>query len=108
MQSDAQTDIKELRVDGGASSNNFLMQTQANFLNVVTLRPEVVETTALGAAYLAGLAVGFWSNIEEISEQWKIDRTFTPIPDQSVKESLKGWKRAVETVKFWANYDLNH
>ncbi|WP_293925936.1 glycerol kinase GlpK [Sphingobacterium sp. UBA6320] len=108
MQSDAQTDIKELRVDGGASSNNFLMQNQANFLNVVTLRPEVVETTALGAAYLAGLAVGFWANIEEISEQWKIDRTFTPIPDQSVKESLKGWKRAVETVKFWANYDVNH
>ncbi|UIR57975.1 glycerol kinase GlpK [Sphingobacterium sp. SRCM116780] len=108
MQSDAQTDIKELRVDGGASANDFLMQTQANFLNVVTLRPEVVETTALGAAYLAGLAVGFWSSIEEIAAQWTINKTFTPIPDDTVKHSLKEWNRAVETAKFWANYDMTN
>lgn len=107
MQSDSNIDIKELRVDGGASANNFLMQTQANFLNTITIRPEVTETTALGAAYLAGLAVGFWPSVEEIAKQWQINRTFTPTPDPSIEQSLREWKRAVETTKFWANYDLN-
>jgi len=107
MQSDSNIEIKELRVDGGASANNFLMQTQANFLNTITIRPEVTETTALGAAYLAGLAVGFWPSVEEIAKQWQINRTFTPIPDPSIEQSLREWKRAVETTKFWANYDLN-
>ncbi|MEN5433778.1 glycerol kinase GlpK [Sphingobacterium faecium] len=107
MQSDSNIEIKELRVDGGASANNFLMQTQANFLNSITIRPEVTETTALGAAYLAGLAVGFWPSVEEIAKQWQINRTFTPIPDPSIEQSLREWKRAVETTKFWANYDLN-
>lgn len=107
MQSDSNIEIKELRVDGGASANNFLMQTQANFLNTITIRPEVTETTALGAAYLAGLAVGFWPSVEEIAKQWQINRTFTPTPDPSIEQSLREWKRAVETTKFWANYDLN-
>lgn len=107
MQADSNIEIKELRVDGGASANNFLMQTQANFLHTTTIRPEVTETTALGAAYLAGLAVGFWPSVEEIAKQWQINRTFTPTPDPSVEQSLREWKRAVETTKFWANYDLN-
>ena len=107
MQSDSQIEVKELRVDGGASANNFLMQTQANFINATTVRPEVIETTALGAAYLAGLAVGFWPSIEEIAEQWQLDTIFKPIGDDRVKQSLREWKRAVETTKFWANYDMN-
>ena len=70
--------LKELRVDGGASRNNLLMQTQADILGVPVVRPKVTETTALGAAYLAGLAVGYWDSIEQIGKQWKADRTFEP------------------------------
>ena len=78
MEADAKIKLKELRVDGGACANNVLMQFQADLLGVPVVRPEIQETTALGAAYLAGLAVGFWKNKAEIAKQWKVDRTFEP------------------------------
>lgn len=101
MESDSGIHIKELRVDGGATQNNLLLQFQADILNTSVVRPEVTEITAIGAAYLAGLAVGFWSNIEEIEEQWKINKRFEPEPGN--KENLiKGWYRAIQAVKTWA------
>jgi len=102
MESDSGINIQELRVDGGATQNNLLLQFQADILKTSVVRPEVTEITAIGAAYLAGLAVGFWKNIEEIQEQWKIDKSY--IPGEDDKESLiKGWYRAVNAVKTWAN-----
>src|SRR6185312_15680531 len=86
MESDSGIQIKELRVDGGATKNNFLLQFQADILKADVVRPEVTEVTAIGAAYLAGLAVGFWENVEEIQKQWKIDRRFQPASDD--KEDL--------------------
>lgn len=102
MVADSGIDVKALRVDGGAVANNFLMQFQSDIMNVPVDRPEIQETTALGAAYLAGLAVGFWDNKEEIAEQWHIDRTFVPDMEEEVREDLyDGWKTAVEaTMKF--------
>jgi glycerol kinase len=95
--------LKELRVDGGACSNNLLMQMQADFLGVPVIRPQVTETTALGAAYLAGLATGFWSDATEISAQWAVQRRFEPSmsePDRKAK--LARWRQAVERAKSWA------
>jgi glycerol kinase len=99
MEADSGISIKELRVDGGATANDLLMQFQADILNTKVLRPQITETTALGAAYLAGLAVGYWKNIEEIQQQWLIDRTFTPSMEGSERNQLAvGWQKAVNTT----------
>ena len=103
MQKDAGTGIKELRVDGGAASNNLLMQFQADILNVPVVRPEVTETTALGAGYLAGLGVGFWSTQEEIAEQWHVERRFEPNMSASKREQHLGvWNEAIQRSMKWA------
>lgn len=97
MQRDAQIPLKELKVDGGASRNNLMMQFQADILNTKVIRPRNTETTALGAAYLAGLAVGYWSSIEDIRQQWTIDSTFEPTEDrQRVQDAVKGWQAAIQ------------
>lgn len=103
MEADAGIAIKELRVDGGATANNALMQFQSDLLNCKVVRPQVTETTALGAAYLAGLAVGYWESLEEIQDQWQVDREFTSTMDDTERERFtKGWKRAVKTAVAWA------
>lgn len=103
MEADGHMRLKTLRVDGGAVVNNLLMQFQADLLGVPVQRPKVAETTALGAAYLAGLAVGFWSSLQELSEHWQIDRTFEPHMSGDQREQLySGWKRAVERSLHWA------
>ena len=103
MQIDSGIDIRELRVDGGATVNNLLMQFQADLLQAKVVRPKITETTALGAAYLAGMAVKYWSSVDEIRSQWQIDRTFTPLMRFGETEPLiKGWKRAVSAAKEWA------
>ena len=99
MQADAGIELKELRADGGAIANNFLAQFQSDLLGVPVLRPQVAETTALGAAYLAGLATGFWRSREEIAEQWAIDRRFEPrMPAQQREALYAGWQQAVEAT----------
>lgn len=102
MESDAGIAIKELRVDGGATVNDLLMQFQCDMLKTKVMRPTVTETTALGAAYLAGLAVGYWSSIDELQKQWQVDKTFSPAMKAAERTRLKkGWKRAVKAaVKF--------
>ena len=97
MRSDASVSLGDLKVDGGASRNNFLMQFQADILQTDVVRPTCVETTAKGAAYLAGLATGFWSSIDEIKAQWEIDKTFKPeLPEDKVRELRDGWADAVK------------
>jgi glycerol kinase len=104
MQNDSGISISELRVDGGATVNNFLMQFQSDLLQTKVIRPKITETTALGAAYLAGLAVNFWSGINDIEQQWKIDRTFSPLIESSVMQGcINGWHRAVNASKTWAD-----
>ncbi len=99
MNKDSGIQLKELRVDGGAVANDFLMQFQSDILNVPVLRPSVQETTALGAAYLAGLAVGFWKDKQEIAKQWAIDKTFEPKMDPKQRDMLyDGWKSAVKAT----------
>lgn len=96
MKKDAGVDLKELKVDGGASRNNFLMQFQSEVLGVEVIRPKVTETTAIGAAYLAGLAVGFWDSIDTVKHQWQQERTFSPeMPQEKVQALKAGWKDAV-------------
>ena len=96
MQKDAGITLKELKVDGGASRNNLLMQFQADILGTSVIRPKVTETTALGAAYLAGLAVGYWEDLEHIKSQWQVDKEFTPEADEArVDELKKGWADAI-------------
>jgi glycerol kinase len=103
MEADAGMAIMELRVDGGATINNILMQFQADVLQVNVVRPRIYETTALGAAYLAGLATGYWANVEEIQRQWKADASFSPaMPPETVTELQKGWHRAVKATIAWA------
>ena len=103
MQADAGIAVKELRVDGGATINNMLMQFQSDVLNTKTVRPKVVETTAMGAAFLAGLAVGYWQSPEEIQDIWQIDRTFTPSHLRApIDEQIKGWYKAIEALEYWA------
>lgn len=102
MEADSGISIKELRVDGGATANDLLMQFQSDILNTKVLRPTVTETTALGAAYLAGLAVGYWKSVEDIQQQWQIDTTFTPAMDDDTRNQLTfGWQRAVNTTIGW-------
>jgi glycerol kinase len=103
MERDAGIRLKELRVDGGASANNLLMQFQADLLGVPVVRPTVSETTALGAAYLAGLAVGYWRNTAEIAAQWQTDRRFAPTMRPQQRRSLSaGWARALDRARGWA------
>ncbi len=103
MQQDSDIELKQLRVDGGASANNFLMQFQSDLLNSTIVRPECIETTALGAAYLAGLAVGYWSDKEEIKRNWKVSRSFDSTMEEDYRKKLvKGWKRAVKCALYWA------
>src|SRR5690349_21453641 len=103
MSADSGVHVTTLRVDGGSVVNNLLMQFQADILGVPVQRPQVAETTALGAAYLAGLATGFWSSQQELSEHWQVDRTFEPQMKQDQREQLyAGWKRAVERSLHWA------
>ncbi len=98
------TELQTMRVDGGASANDFLMQFQADILGLPVERPVVAETTALGAAYLAGLATGFWSGTDEIAKAWKLDRRFEPQMSEDQRESLyAGWKEAVKRVRGWAH-----
>jgi glycerol kinase len=104
MESDAGVPIAELRVDGGATVNDLMMQFQSDILGVNVLRPEVIETTALGAAYLAGLASGYWSSVEEIASQWSVSGTFSPTMDVKRKEHfIHEWQRAVKSVLSWSN-----
>jgi glycerol kinase len=104
MEADAGISIAELRVDGGATINNSLMQFQSDILNTKVIRPKVTETTALGAAYLAGLAVGYWKNIDEIQKHWQVDQEFSPIMDDKKRnEIVNGWQRAVKSAISWAN-----
>ena len=102
MKEDSGLSFSTLKVDGGAVRNNFLMQFQADILNTDVLRPEITETTALGAAYLAGLAVGFWKDKENIVKNWKLNRKFTPNLSEELRNKyFKGWKKAVEKAKKW-------
>lgn len=103
MEADSGIHIKELRVDGGATVNNQLMQFQSDILNTKVVRPKITETTALGAAYLAGLAVGYWKNVEDIQQQWQVDKAFTPsMTDGKRNELVNGWQRAVRAAVAWA------
>ena len=103
MAADSNIALSALKVDGGAAANNYLMQVQADICNAPVLRPRCVETTAMGAAYLAGLAVGYWANTAEIQLNWAIERTFTPeITEEARSERVKGWKKAVRCAEGWA------
>ncbi len=103
MEADSGIAIKELRVDGGATANNLLMQFQSDMLNTNVIRPKIIETTALGAAYLAGLAVGYWKDMEEIQKQWQVDRVFEPgMKEEESSRLSKGWQKAVKAAKVWA------
>lgn len=103
MEADSGIRIQELRVDGGATINNHLMQFQSDILNSKVVRPKITETTAMGAAYLAGLAVGYWNDVEEIQHQWQVDRVFEPQMEEEKRVSLvSGWQRAVNATIAWA------
>jgi glycerol kinase len=102
MEADSETKGKQLRIDGGAVSNNLLMQFQSDLFGFKVIRPKTLETTALGAAYLAGLAVGYWKDVEDLHEQWTIDREFTPeMPQKDVDKLIKNWKKAVVCSSNW-------
>ncbi|MFM9910466.1 MAG: glycerol kinase GlpK [Chitinophagaceae bacterium] len=104
MESDSGISIKELRVDGGATINNMLMQFQSDLLQTPVVRPKVFETTALGAAYLAGLAVGYWDSVDDLQKQWQADARFSPtMPKEKVQQYLKGWQRAIKASIAWAD-----
>jgi len=103
MEADAGISLRELRVDGGATQNDLLMQFQADVLGVRVVRPKVFETTALGAAYLAGLAVGYWKDAGEIAAQWQTDRIFDPLmPRAEAARLLAGWSRGLARAMQWA------
>jgi len=105
MEIDSKAKIKELRVDGGATTNNFLMQFQADILKTNVIRPAITETTAMGAAFLAGLAVGYWKDMEELKALWKEDKTFHHVQGKNFETQLHEWKRATDTAKYWADYN---
>jgi glycerol kinase len=104
MEADASIRLQALKVDGGASANNYLTQTQSDISNAPVLRPRCVETTAMGAAYLAGLAMGYWKDQEEIRQNWAVDRQFDPqISQEERKDRLDHWVKAVSCASGWAN-----
>ena len=108
MKADSGIQLAALKVDGGASANNFLMQTQADIIDAPVNRPKCVETTAMGAAYLAGLAVGYWSSKEEVLKNWAIDRTFDPkITQEERTKRIRGWEKAVKYAYGWAKDEEN-
>jgi glycerol kinase len=97
MEADAQIPILELRVDGGATKNNLLMQFQSDLLGTKVIRPNMIETTALGAAYLAGLAVGFWKDETTLATKWQVDQIFEPsMEDNLVATKIQGWQKAIQ------------
>ena len=102
MAKDSGIDLAELRVDGGAASNNFLMQIQANAIQKKVIRPWITETTALGAAYLAGLATGYWESIDDLKQQWKAEKIFEPeINSGDFNEVIVNWNKALDRSKLW-------
>lgn len=104
MEADAGLAIKEVRVDGGATVNNYLMQFQADILNTNVIRPQITETTALGAAYLSGLAVGFWNDIKEVETYWQKERSFEPAMNDKLRADYqKNWKKAIRAAQAWAD-----
>jgi glycerol kinase len=105
MEADSGVEIKELRVDGGATVDDLLLQIQADLLGTKVIRPEITETTALGAAYLAGIGIGFWKNLEAVKEQWKMNRCFEASENNNAEELKKGWQKAVKAAKAWAAED---
>ena len=107
MEEDAQVPLKSLKVDGGASANDFLMQTQADFNQTTVYRPKCIETTALGAAYLAGLAVGMWKDKDEIRKNWSLGKQFDPVMEDMVRQKkLVGWKKAIRCAQIWAEDEV--
>ena len=103
MEADADMPLQKLKVDGGASANNYLLQAQADISRSTVVRPRCVETTAMGAAYLAGLGVGYWKDLDDIRKNWAVDREFDPaISEEETAAKVKGWKKAVACAKFWA------
>jgi glycerol kinase len=107
MEADAGVKIKELRVDGGATANNLLMQFQSDLLEAKVIRPNVVETTALGAAYLAGLAVGYWKDVEEIQQLWQSEKEFSPVPNsEAITKGIAEWKKAIKAAQAWGEPTL--
>jgi glycerol kinase len=103
MEADAGIAVQELRVDGGATVNNLLMQFQSDILGIDVIRPKVTETTALGAAYLAGLTVGYWSGVQDVQGQWQLDQRFKANMAQGeVARRVSGWQRAVRSAIAWA------
>jgi glycerol kinase len=108
MEADSGIETLELRADGGAAANNVLLQFQADMLGVPVVRPKTLETTALGAAYLAGLAVGFWKSQDEIRQQWQLDRKFEPsMPTETAEELRSGWSKAVDRARAWEDPDTS-
>jgi glycerol kinase len=105
MEADSGQRILELRVDGGGTKNNLLMQFQADVLGTKVVRPEVTEVTAIGAAYLAGLAIGYWDSLEEIQQQWKMEHSFEPQTNPRMPEMITGWNKAVKAVKIWTELE---
>ena len=106
MKADSGIQLASLKVDGGASANNFLMQAQSDIINAPVNRPRCVETTAMGAAYLAGLAVGYWKDKQDVKKNWKIDQIFLPsIDEEKRQKKIKGWNKAVKYAYGWAKED---
>ena len=106
MRADSGIALNSLKVDGGASANDFLMQVQADIINAPVNRPSCVETTAMGAAYLAGLAVGYWKSKEDVVKNWAIDRAFQPsISEEERRAKVRGWEKAVKYSYGWAKED---
>ena len=103
MEADSKTKIKELRVDGGATQNQFLLQFQADILKSTVVRPKITETTAMGAAFLAGLAVGFWKDLAELQELWQEDKRIENNKSAKLDKNLEEWNRAVNAVIYWSN-----
>lgn len=104
MEADSGISIRELRVDGGATVNNMLMQFQADVLNTETVRPKIIETTVMGAAFLAGLAVGYWDGLEEIKKIWQADVRFEPTQDRKhIEKGITGWYKAIKALEYWTN-----
>ncbi len=106
MEADAGVSLSQLKIDGGASANNLLAQMQTDFCRAPVLRPKCVETTAMGAAYLAGLAVGYWTSLEDICQNWQMDKLFTPnMTIDEANRQIAGWKKAVQCSFGWAKED---
>lgn len=105
MEADAGKPILELRVDGGGTVNNLLMQFQSDVLGVKVLRPKVTEVTAIGAAYLAGLAIGYWESLEEIQHQWKVNKSYHPQENLNMPGMIRGWQKAVKAVNIWSELE---